>query len=411
MKTILLLTHHLKNFAGSEINIYELAITFTKYGYIVEVGTFLFEPPIANIFKRQNINVKNLFKDKLKLKKYSLIWCQHSPVLNFVLFEQAILANNIIFSSLSPYEPLEVPPVFLRRYISLFVANSKETKKQMIEESIDKDNIVVLPNSVTDDYFEMKSKRPYEKIRRVAIVSNHIPVEIYELKKHFEKNGVECLIYGLGHKEEFITSAILSQFDMIISIGKTVQFALALGIPVYVYDRFGGDGWVVLDNIDLLEEYNFSGRYKKEKNDSQTIFKEITNGYSRVIKEVNGLKEIAKDRYSLSKNIKKLISDVDKKSPRIIDISKYEFMKRTSKYYTRLLQEFQEQKHFINAMIENQEQQLKEIKTKNQTIQTLEKTINLQEKEIQKLIVLADSMRIKNRIKRLFTFYKKETSA
>jgi hypothetical protein len=73
------------------------------------------------------------------------------------------------------------------------------------------------------------------------------------------------LIDAIGSEKPAITSAeLLDHYDCVISIGKTVQYCLVQGIPVFLYDRFGGPGYLNESNYELAEYYNFSGRSKPD---------------------------------------------------------------------------------------------------------------------------------------------------
>ena len=104
---------------------------------------------------------------------------------------------------------------------------------------------------------------------------------------------------------------------MIISIGKTVQYALGMGIPVYNYDHFGGSGYVTLENIDKEEHHNFCGKSFCRKLSSEEIAKEILEGFSKVVEQTQKLKKIAVERYLLSENIDKIMNILEK-SPEVV---------------------------------------------------------------------------------------------
>jgi len=412
MKNVLLLTHHLESFAGSEINIYELTITFQRLGYTVEIGTFIYGDPIKELFQKHQLNVKNLFFDTLDLKQYDLIWAQHAPTLSYVLFELSITTDKIIFSSLSPYEPLEVPPIYLDKYIALYLANSEETKKQMIFEGVSQEKIKILHNSVIAPFFTSIKKEYNNQPKKIAVISNHIPIEIYEFKKVAENNEFQVDLYGLGNKVMFITPELLLQYDLLITIGKTVQMGLSLGIPVYVYDHFGGDGWVTSSNLLQLEKNNFSGRTFRKKLSGRMIFDEIYNGYFDILQDVDKLKILSKSRYDLENNIKKVIFNSDKKSISFNNIKDLQIVHRTLKCYTRLLRDFISLKeentklHIIKEQIIQEKNQ--QLQQKEQIIQEKDQQLEEKDQQIQQLYEITESMRIKNRIKRLFQFRRSE---
>lgn len=336
MKTILLLTHHLKDLAGSEINILELSKEFRNLGFRVEVGTFSYGYPIKKHFLDESIEVKNILHEKVNTSRYDLLWVQHAPLLAFILFEAEIEFGHIIFSSLSPYEPLEAPPLHLKEFISLFLANSNETKEKMVAEGLESSDVQLFPNSVPHNFFRSPKTLYAKELQRVAIVSNHLPKELYELKKLLQSRDKRVDIYGLGNRVELISPEILREYDAIITIGKTVQYALATAVPVFVYDKYGGDGWVNLEEIGGMQRCNFSGRYKKQKLTATEIEKLLESGYNSTLQQCDKLQEYARSRYSLSKNIETTLAEL--KKPIQIDRDRYLYMKRTSRIYSRTVE-------------------------------------------------------------------------
>jgi hypothetical protein len=53
---------------------------------------------------------------------------------------------------------------------------------------------------------------------------------------------------------------VLSSFDAVITIGRTVLYAADIRIPVYVCDIHGADGWLVKGNYVEVQRRNYSGR-------------------------------------------------------------------------------------------------------------------------------------------------------
>ena len=118
-----------------------------------------------------------------------------------------------------------------------------------------------------------------ERWIKIAIISNHIPQELLELK---EKMGgyYQVDLIGLGYRTEQVNAEFLQQYDLVITIGRTVPRCLAMGVPVYVYDYLGGPGYLTEANFSLAERNNFSGR-GFEKKTSDELLKEIKEGYAR----------------------------------------------------------------------------------------------------------------------------------
>jgi O-antigen biosynthesis protein len=330
---ILITNHHLVNFSGSELTTFYMAKEFQSLGCSVTIATFYFDSPIKKIFDDQNIKVVNVLENKLKQKKFDLIWSHHSPVLTNCIFENNVIADTIIFSSLSPFEPLEAPPVFANM-LSLCLANSMETRDKLINEGVDETRIFVLNNSVSNDFFDEFDENKICDLKRICIISNHTVNEIDDLAHTLDEKDIECDIYGINHKFELITPQILQNYDAVITIGRTVQYGLAMGIPVYCYDRFGGPGWITCDNFNSAEYYNFSGRCTNRKLTAIEICNEIMSDYKDVFKYRLEMHHKAKNKFSLEKNILEAMNKASKKTTDLNIIIKLFFMsKRINEYY------------------------------------------------------------------------------
>src|SRR4051812_5527482 len=130
MASVLFTTHHLVEFAGSELVVFDLARHFQLLGWEVEVATFQFGEPLSRHFSSAGIVVKNLLDGALLKNRYDLIWAQHHPVITKYLEAEDHYANKIIVSCLSPHEPLEAPPIFVNS-VDLVLANSLETREEL----------------------------------------------------------------------------------------------------------------------------------------------------------------------------------------------------------------------------------------------------------------------------------------
>lgn len=126
------------------------------------------------------------------------------------------------------------------------------------------------------------------------------------------KSGVTCTYFGIWNGNSVkISPELLAEFDVIITIGKTTQYALALGIPCYNYGRFGGSGFITLENIDIEEAHNFSGRSFCFKKTGEQIINEIMTMTKYIKRQCCELKQIAAERYKLSKRIDEVIKMVE----------------------------------------------------------------------------------------------------
>ena len=160
-----------------------------------------------------------------------------------------ITAKAIIFSSLSPYEPLECPPTYASQ-LSLLLANSVETRDQLVRYGLPSSKIHIFPNPVASDWFAFPRTSPNVNLARLAVVSNHVVEELHEAILQLRSLGLVVEIFGIGHNYQRVTPELLSTFDCVVTIGRTVQQVMVLGLPVYCYDRFGGPGYLQTENVE-----------------------------------------------------------------------------------------------------------------------------------------------------------------
>ena len=305
---VLLTNLYLEKYQGSEINCLSLARALTEMGANVEIATFLYDQPIKTEFGKFGLNVKNVLEQDLDRKHYDLIWAHHAIVLDHLIFDLGITANKVVFSSLSPFEPFEAPPVYTN-LLTLSISNSPETRRQILAENIRKDISVVFPNYISLEDYNKGRVAPVSKLKKLAIVSNHLADEIKEAYDLLRSRGIDVTIYGLGYQTVLITPEVLLEYDAIISIGKTVQYGMGLNIPVYCYDVHGGPGWLNNGNLELAFDLNFSGRGFGKKTGTQ-ITDEIILGFDKAVAQEEGLRKFCAANCILEKNLEKILERI-----------------------------------------------------------------------------------------------------
>lgn len=316
-KSILLTNYSIADFAGSEINCLSLACLFTQMGADVEVATLNYAYPIRAEFEKKQIKVKNVFFDMLEREHYDLIWAHHAVVLDYILLELEIGAERVVFSALSPFESFEAPPLYIND-LSLCLANSRETAEQLLKEGVRDQLVYIFPNYVTESMYSCGPIEGSGSLRHIAVVSNHIPDEIHSAVKVIRDRGAEVEYFGSGNNMVLITEEILKRYDAVVTIGKTVQYCMALGIPVYCYDIHGGPGWICESVLTKAAVTNFSGRGFQKKN-YNVIVEEIFGGYEAARKDANILREYIAHECILEKNVKDVLDAVEINKPVVLE--------------------------------------------------------------------------------------------
>ncbi len=312
-KKVLIANQHLEKYQGSQIHCLELAEYFINLGFRVDVAAFKVGKPITKKFQHIGIDVVNLSNLEKKYNDYFLVWSHHRPVFYFLHAHLKIRSRYFIHQLLSPFVEIEFFPLFQDSKIDrrlTFFANSQETRALALRQS-GAASINILHNSVPDEFFSDREIKTSKKgIKKIAVVSNHPPIEVRAAMRKFMDKGISVIIYGKKDKVENITPQLLAKFDLVVTIGKTVQYCFASMIPVYNYDYHGG-GYISLSNLDELEYYNFSGRYPGGLKSPNAIYEEIKTGYISALEELPQLKKEASSRYKLNLQLDSFIQKLN----------------------------------------------------------------------------------------------------
>lgn len=330
MKKILFTGYYFDAFHGSMKHIIEIANYLKTMDYEVYIASVIITDTVQQYC--DNLGFHLTYADKIPLDiTYDVVWVYHFPIFLY-LVNRDLKYNNLITGCLSgSLHPLETPLLLLKETNIPIYVNSNETKQNILEQYPEfEKNIKLLPNLVPDEYTKIRKNNP-NQIHSIAIVSNHVPNELKELCE-IVSSEITITKYGEDNNVE-ITPELLLQHDVVITIGKTVQYALALGIPVYNYDIHGGSGYVTLENIDKLEFYNFSGRDSKRKISVDEIMQELFSGYKDVCLQTEELRKIAIERFLLSLNVDKILKETNKEQE-LYDFEKYKLYYRQIAFLT-----------------------------------------------------------------------------
>ena len=288
MKKILLTNFSIVQFAGSEINCATIAKRLKELGYEIYMGALEFSAPLYDVVKGHFDHTINLLEDEFDFSQveFDLVWAHHSFLLDWLIFEKGLRAKKIITSSLSPKEPFESVPIYANK-LCFSLANSPETMQQLQKKELI-ERVHLLENYSFLSYFERKIH--VQELHKIAVVSNHIPPEVMEATIKLQEKGYEVDIYGFAGKQILITDKILENYDCIITIGKTVQYAMSLKIPVYIYDIHGGDGYLTMQNMEQNRSHNFSGRSFTKKDSDTIAATEIIQNFEGILISVLRIK-------------------------------------------------------------------------------------------------------------------------
>ncbi|MBW3079649.1 hypothetical protein [Bifidobacterium simiiventris] len=302
-RRVLITQSVLANIGGSEVQAVELARFFRSRGADVTLFAWQVDDPMRSIVESEGFRVTLRFDpaaDRLHVADFDVIWVQHEVLPESVIRDLARSADDIgdtaaggvdvpampgersrcrfVFSHMSPFRELYMEFPYLRglepSVASMSVFNSAETLESQSEFLPSDDaRVMVYPNPAPLEYADCDPVDTDETcdgghsgLRRVLVVSNHAPGEVVAAMNELAARGcqVDYLreVAAVDGGSRITSVDLLSRYDCVVTIGKTVQYCLVAGIPVYVYDHFGGPGYLNDDNLELANHYNFSGRMK-----------------------------------------------------------------------------------------------------------------------------------------------------
>lgn len=301
-KTILITNHNLELMAGSEITTLETARLLQSMDYNVHVAAFHCGSPMQDILCQNHITVFNLLESELPRTQYDIAWCHHAQVLSRAV-GQGVRFRKVLLRVMSPIEPLAAMPYYVND-LDVVAATSPGTAEHYHSEGwIDKERIDIFANSIGAEFFERPKTGFSHTLAKIAVISNRFPAEVEQAVEQLRGQSMEVDIIGIRGTPRFVTPDVLRPYDLVITIGKTVQYCFAMKVPVYCYDRFGGHGYITPDNLEKAEYYTFSGRCSNRRLEAGELVRDILDGWQGALGRLGELQAIARDRYDLKKNV------------------------------------------------------------------------------------------------------------
>lgn len=291
----------------------ELGNYLNTLGYNVYLCGVVTNDMAREFFAKNNVRLYNVADFPTDIE-FDLVWAHHWPILPYLIRRQ-LKYKRVINSSISHFLMIE-RPIWFHKNIDMCLTLTSQTKLLFTTKyNVPDKKIDTLPNTAPDAFFEYHHAPRGNTVKSVAFVTNHPPQEIWDAMEILRQNGIETVMYGMAATSVDITPDVLAAHDVIVTIGKTVQYALAMGIAVYNYDHFGGSGYITPENIDEEEAHNFSGRSHFTKKTGAQIAHEIINDFARAQQCHAQLQSIAAERYKLSTRIDAILNKLYSKRP------------------------------------------------------------------------------------------------
>lgn len=308
MNRVLICNDRMDKIAGSEMHVLELAMYFRDAGCSVTVASFLFGRHFLGEFDKHGIEAVELKSFPVE-SDWDVVWTHHVSCFHELHVLRTVRARKFIHGILSVIVPIELPP-FSRSFVpdsanfSIY-SNSQVTKDFVAERVNPLVDVKILRNLAPKEWW-CSGDRIRRDLRRIVVVSNHAPQEVKSLPSSLLKHGVEVVFIGGRGARSPVTPKLLNEFDAVITIGKTVQYALAMGVPVFLYDYFGGVGWLDAENIDRAEYFNYNGKCSETRWSTDELSELLVTGYSAAVRFAGEKTEWARNRYGVAEQLGQL---------------------------------------------------------------------------------------------------------
>lgn len=303
---VLLATNHLEAYAGSEMVCLEIAEHYVAGGNQCTVFVNRCGSPMQDEFEAIGVKVET---DPARIRPfhYDLAYFQHHVAPLFIYDEspENRPATCFVFAHLSTVSDLAGVGVVFEDVLADFVfVNSLATASRIAEFGIDEARIAVFENAAPDAYFAPRPAFP-ERPSHALLISNHAPEEVLGCMSLLQ-DSLSCEHIGRGGTPRRITPEIIRGPDLVITIGKTVQYCLAARTPVYVYDHFGGPGYLNAGNFSAAAQFHFCGKCCGRRLTAEDMRTEILQGYRQACDYQSSLDERAMERFRLALHLERL---------------------------------------------------------------------------------------------------------
>ena len=310
-KRILITQNALRILAGSEIATLELATFFQSSGAEVVVFSWYTAPPMKDEFEKRKIYVTTDNYDKVFERNFDIVWVHHQVIpLKIIesLGSPKKHTPNFFFYHMSAIDHIKIEQPYIHDLEKKIAKQSIFVSQECLDFNTKKygrifNHPIVMPNLSPIPFISDNPTIKHNKPQTILTVSNHPPKELIKAKKELRTSGIVTESAGENTKSyKLITPDKLKSYDVVVANGKTVQYCLTLGVPIYIYDQFGGCGYLNSNNFKKALYHNFSGR-GFEKKTPEKIASEITSRFLIAQKfQYNNLKQF-QNCFSLSNNI------------------------------------------------------------------------------------------------------------
>lgn len=162
-----------------------------------------------------------------------------------------------LFRAASELHDLQLPPA-LPHLVGAVVACSDRVQRRM-RALATQHPIHRLRQPVDTERF-MPARDPIATPRQAVLLGNHLRGGRLEMMRSaLERRGIACVQVGAHGELTCTPEHAIWDADIVVAKGRAALEGMACGRAVFIYDHFGGDGWITPERYDAMEADNFAG--------------------------------------------------------------------------------------------------------------------------------------------------------
>jgi hypothetical protein len=316
---ILLTTNKFQQFAGSELVTLELAEQLIEFGHTCSIASWFIGPPMKNVAERLGIVLTDR-PETVNAFDFDIVLAQHhvAPVLMYSLTSRSRERTLFIQRHLSVIGLFDLPGVVLEPLLTDCVhAVSPEAKAKLVELGVDPRSIELFPNPAPRRFHRALVPRK-KRAESLLVVSNHAPAEVLAAISELRSRGLVVRHVGEnGEGQARVNPRMIFDVDAVLTIGKTTQYCLRARVPVFIYDHFGGPGFLSRENIQQAAYTNFSGRCTRRRLSAIQIADEIMCGFENAAQFMTESDDVGLDEYALERSVAQICERASSAPPTI----------------------------------------------------------------------------------------------
>jgi hypothetical protein len=222
----------------------------------------------------------------------------------YPLVPQVFVNHSAIFD---PQQPPLVPGVveavvvMSERFGSRVAALDTQVRMVRLTQPIDTERLI-------------PRRPPSDVPRRALLLGNYLAGDALRLLvETWSEMGLEVVQVGSATTPTLQPEVDIAESDIVVGKGRAVLDAMACGRPAYLYDAFGGDGWVTPETYAAMESDAFAGQALTDLVDGERLRKDLAQ-YDPAMGTVN--RTLVLKHHQARKHVQDLVGLFEEVSPR-----------------------------------------------------------------------------------------------